>query len=164
MRLCSSSYLATMWSIKYYSIILYARDFKRTHLLLHDLPFTFSSADILGTSVVPPLFTNIHQKYWWDPSNFYSYSNIEESWTAFKEVFERVCYQHAPLCKSRLRNWYYPWITSAIVKSMYERDFIHRRAVNLKSHVLMAGYRKLINMVCHDIDIGKGILWTSYIR
>ncbi len=42
-------------------------------------------------------------------------------------------------------------------KSMYERDYIHRRALNLKSdvHVLMAGYRKLRNKVCHDIDIGK---------
>ncbi len=79
-----------------------------------------------------------------------SYSNIEESWTAFKEVFERVCNKPAPLCKSKLRNRYHgynPWITSDIVKSMHERDYIHRRAGDLKSDVLMANYGTLRKVV-----------------
>ncbi len=74
-----------------------------------------------------------------------------------------VCNKHAPLCKSRLRNRYNPWITSDIVKSLYERDYIHRRAVNLKSDVLMANYRKLRNKVCHDIDTRQKEYYESQI-
>jgi hypothetical protein len=56
-------------------------------------------------------------------------ADVELAWSTWKREYITICDKHAPLCKSRMKNRYNPWINNEIVKLMYRRDFLHKEMV-----------------------------------
>lgn len=77
---------------------------------------------------------------------------IEHLWSKWKHSFLNCLNRHAPLRMHRVSDRYKPWITTDIVKLMYERDHMHDLAVNLKCPSLMTSYRLLRNRITKDIE------------
>lgn len=74
-------------------------------------------------------------------------STFIDRWIEFKRVFTSVCDKHVPLVTRRMKNRYNPWITSDIVKLMYDRDHVKTKAQDLKDKVLWDEYTRLRNQV-----------------
>ena len=74
-------------------------------------------------------------------------SNVEMAWDYFKSEFLRICDLHAPICVSRLKNRYKPWVNSDIVKLMYRRDFLYRKAVSKNDPTALVQYKNIRNQV-----------------
>ena len=61
--------------------------------------------------------------------------------------FLHVSNIHAPIQTARLKVRSNTWITREIVRLMYERDRVHKLAVQRKDDMLMENYRKLRNTI-----------------
>ncbi len=76
------------------------------------------------------------------------YSNeTDTEWEQFRRSFIDISNKHAPLITRRLKQRCNPWIDSNVVKLMYKRDYIKRKATKLKSKTLWIEYKKLRNQV-----------------
>ena len=72
----------------------------------------------------------------------------ESAWTLWKQSFTEICNVHAPLKTTRVKNRQNPWITTDIVKIMYERDFAHKKArESVSDDIRWNEYRHLRNLV-----------------
>ena len=85
----------------------------------------------------------------------WSGSSLESKWFEFKECFFAVCNKHAPVQTRRLKNRNNPWITPEIVKLMYERDYLKKKAVKLKCSDLWDKYVVTRNKVTKLIRESK---------
>ena len=86
---------------------------------------------------------------------------MEEVWHEWKNEFIRISNKHAPLRTSRVKHRNNPWITSSIVKCMYERDYIHGKASKTDNDELWKQYKSLRNSVQHSIEIAKKEYYSS---
>ena len=82
-------------------------------------------------------------------------SSFENKWLAFKESFFKICNLHAPVQTRRLKKRNNPWITPEIVKLMYERDYLKKKAVKLKCDVQWNKYVAMRNRVTQLIKSSK---------
>ena len=64
--------------------------------------------------------------------NVMSQTDVLKGWYMWKYEFLKVSNKHAPIAERRLKSRNNPWMTPNIVKLMYRRDFLHKRAVTLK--------------------------------
>ena len=62
-------------------------------------------------------------------------SDMIKGWGNWKEEFLKICDHHAPMVEKRLRNRSSPWITPQIIKMMYQRDYMHRKAVDTQCDI-----------------------------
>ena len=85
----------------------------------------------------------------------WSYDLLEIKWKKFKEEFLNISNKHVPIHTRRLKKRNNPWVTPNIVKLMYERDYLKRKAVRLKDSTLWNKYVSLRNKVTHLIREGK---------
>ena len=76
---------------------------------------------------------------------------IEKRWNQFKLAFLNISNKHAPFRTMRLKDRNNPWITSEIVRKIYRRDFLKRKAVRKKDPLLFAQYRKMRNEITSEI-------------
>ncbi len=53
--------------------------------------------------------------------------------------------KHAPIKSHRVRDRVNPWLNRDIIEMVYERDYIHRKAIQLKDNKLWAEYKRLRN-------------------
>ena len=67
----------------------------------------------------------------------------------------QICNRHAPIKESRVKNRQNPWITSEIIKTMYRRDYLHRKASQTSDSDLINEYRMLRNKVIFTISTEK---------
>ncbi len=56
-------------------------------------------------------------------------------------------YNNAPIKIGRVKDRYNPWINTEIIKTMYQRDYTHHKAVNTKSDLFWGMYKELRNKV-----------------
>ena len=59
---------------------------------------------------------------------FNSTDDVTSAWQMWKETFLDICDKHAPIRSMRMKDRFNPWVTPAIVKSMYARDHKHMKA------------------------------------
>ena len=71
-----------------------------------------------------------------------SQTDVLKGWYMWKNEFLKISNKHAPIVERRLKSRNNPWITPNIVKSMYRRDFLHKRAVTLKDESAWEEYKK----------------------
>ncbi len=89
--------------------------------------------------------------------------DVNYSWSLFKDIFQRVCNNHAPVHTCRLKGRNTPWPKGDLIRAMYQRDFVLKRAIKLKSDVHMANYRALRNKVNRDIKAQSTITETGMV-
>ncbi len=72
--------------------------------------------------------------------------HIEMIW-AWKDEFLSISNSNAPIKISGVKDRYNPWINTETIKTMYQRDYTHDKAVNAKSDLLWGIYMELRNKV-----------------
>ena len=72
---------------------------------------------------------------------------LSEKWDKFKNVFLTVSIKRAPFETRRLKNRNNPWIDNNIVRLIYKRDYLKRKAVKYKSDELWESYKQIRNTV-----------------
>ena len=82
-------------------------------------------------------------------------SDVIKGWGNWKEEFLKICDHHAPMVEKRLRNRNSPWITPQIIKMMYQRDYMHRKAVDTQCDDMWQKYRELRNKINDTIKFEK---------
>ena len=87
--------------------------------------------------------------------NVMSQTDVLKGWYMWKNEFLKVSNKHAPIVERRLKSRNNPWITPNIIKLMYRRDFLHKRAVTLKDESAWEEYKNMRNTVNREVNITK---------
>jgi hypothetical protein len=74
-------------------------------------------------------------------------SNVNESWHKWKDKFLQICDKFAPIRRMRVKNRNNPWMDNEVLDKMYERDYIHKKAVSDRDNELWKQYKCLRNEV-----------------
>jgi hypothetical protein len=72
---------------------------------------------------------------------------MNEAWNKWKNKFLEICDEFAPLRRMRVKNRNNPWIDNEVLNKMYERDYIHKKAVASKNNDMWNQYKFLRNEV-----------------
>ena len=80
---------------------------------------------------------------------------LSEKWDKFKNVFLTVSNKCAPFETRRLKNRNNPWIDNNIVRLIYKRDHLKRKAVKYKTDVLWESYKQIRNSVTELITSSR---------
>ena len=80
---------------------------------------------------------------------------LSEKWDKFKNAFLTVSNTCAPFETRRLKNRNNPWIDNNIVRLIYKRDYLKRKAVKYKSDELWESYKQIRNTVTELIRSNK---------
>ena len=54
---------------------------------------------------------------------------------SFNELLTVIANAHAPITKYRIKGIYHPWMTSALLNAMKERDNFHRKTINQTQNI-----------------------------
>ena len=81
----------------------------------------------------------------------------------WKNEFLKISNKHAPFVERRLKSRSNPWITPNIVKLMYRRDFLHKRAVTLKDESAWDEYKNMRNAVNREVNTTKRIYYDNVV-
>ncbi len=73
-----------------------------------------------------------------DIPEVFSAKEMEKCWRAWKDEFLFILNNNAPIKISRVKDRYNPSINTEIIKTMYQMDYTHGKAVNTKSDLLFA--------------------------
>ena len=73
--------------------------------------------------------------------NIYNNTNVDNAWNEWKIEFIRICNKHAPVRIRRMKDRYKPWVNNEILKLMYKRNFLHKRAVKYADIDCMDEYK-----------------------
>ena len=82
-------------------------------------------------------------------------NSIADKWIDFKNTFINVSNCFAPMETRRLNNRCNPWMDSHIVKSIYKRDHLNRKAVECKNKELWQLYKQSRNQITAMIRLAK---------
>jgi hypothetical protein len=96
-------------------------------------------------------------------SNVYTFktmaAKLDFLWEEWKTKFVHLSNLHAPFKISRLKHRRNKWITPEIVKQIYKRDYLHKKAIKSndiqRKNNIWAQYRKQRNLVIHLIKKAK---------
>ena len=80
---------------------------------------------------------------------------LSEKWDKFKNAFLTVSNKCAPFETRRLKNRNNPRIDNNIVRLIYKRDYLKRKAVKYKSDELWESYKQIRNTVTELIRPNK---------
>jgi exonuclease III len=87
--------------------------------------------------------------------NVESINDLDDAWVRWRDSFNNICKDHAPVKKCRVKNRYKPWVTTDHVKLMYQRDHLHKQAVLTGDANIWSQYRKLRNKITKTIKQAK---------
>ncbi len=82
-------------------------------------------------------------------------SNVHDAWSLWYSTFIELCDKYAPIKEIRVKDRNNPWVTSDIIKLMYERDHVHKKAVKTGDSLLFEHYKVLRNKVTSCLDNAK---------
>jgi hypothetical protein len=94
----------------------------------------------------------------------FSNDNMYKSWDKWKNMFLNLCDKHAPIRKMRVRKKHLPWIDRDVLEKIYERDFIHKKAVSNKNGDYWYQYKIKRNEVTNLIKTKKREHFTSKLK
>ena len=82
----------------------------------------------------------------WD--SIYKCNEVNESYTRFLHIFNKVSNIHAPLKKAKIKHKAYkPWITSGLKKSMKVRDKLYKKWLITRNYVFLNKYKLYRNKI-----------------
>ena len=82
-------------------------------------------------------------------------TDVVRGWGVWKETLLTLSHKHAPFVERRLKKRNNPWVSPDIVKLMYRRDFLHKKAVSSKDQTLWKEYQRARNNVNAAITLAK---------
>ena len=82
----------------------------------------------------------------WD--SIYKCNEVNESYSRFLHIFNKVSNIHAPLKKAKIKHKAYkPWITSGLMKSMKVRDNLYKKWLITRNDVFLNKYKLYRNKI-----------------
>jgi exonuclease III len=82
-------------------------------------------------------------------------NDVNTAWLQLKEEMIKISDKHAPIKKIRVKQRNNPWVTPEIVKQMYYRDSLHRKATNNKNVDLWNQYKSVRNQITREIKVNR---------
>ena len=76
-----------------------------------------------------------------------SFTDVEDSWNSFKQLFGEVPSSHAPRIRVRVSEQKVPWLTREVKQLMNERDHFHNLALRTNNEFHWSSYKCLRNVV-----------------
>ncbi len=95
---------------------------------------------------------DLEQMPWKD---IYSYSNPNDMWKIWRNLFISCVDKHAPLKTKRIRNKKSPWITSELLSKMRKRDYLKKKALSANDQALWKEYKHARNQANNAIKLAK---------
>ena len=80
-------------------------------------------------------------------NSVFSNTDMETAWNIFITEFKSICNRYAPLREYRLKERQNPWINNDVLKLMYHRDYLHRKALISKTTEAWSTYKHYRNLV-----------------
>ena len=80
-------------------------------------------------------------------SSINSFTDVEDSWDSFDQLFGEVADSHTPRNRVRVRGQKVPWLTGEVKQLMNERDHFHKLALRTNSELHWSSYKHLRNVV-----------------
>ncbi len=93
-----------------------------------------------------------------------SSNNIDEAWKMWSTKVLGVTNKHAPLKRFRLKNRSNPWISQDIVKTMYKRDYLHKKFKATNDPNLLKEYKSTRNRLVKLIRQAKKRYGSTLVR
>ena len=87
--------------------------------------------------------------------------DINNTWNRWKAMFEKVCSRHAPLKTIKVKDRKNPWITTDIITAIYERDYLHKKAVKEKNYQLWDIYKLKRNQIVKMINNAQHVYYSK---
>jgi len=81
--------------------------------------------------------------------------STENAWHLWLDNLTQICNKHAPIKSFRLKNRNTPWISKEIIKLMYERDHLHKKAKKQNNDILWNNYRISRNNVTTQLRLAE---------
>ncbi len=82
-------------------------------------------------------------------------TNVHHAWSLWSSTFNELSNKHAPIKQMRVKDRNNPWVSSDIIKMMYERDNVHKKAVKTGDPLLFDQYKVLRNNISTSLDKAK---------
>ena len=88
-------------------------------------------------------------------SNNISSVQLDGLWNSWQESFIEISDKYAPFKQSRLKNRINKWMNPEIIKLIYKREYLHKKAKRTddptKSNTLWEQYKDIRNLVTKTI-------------
>ena len=82
----------------------------------------------------------------------------------WKKEYLAICNKHAPIQEHRIKHVSNPWFDKNIQALLYNRDYIHKKAIKHNSPALWAKYKELRNKVTSSIRDAKRKYYSNQIK
>ena len=82
-------------------------------------------------------------------------NNPNEMWNFWKHLLMSVIDKHAPLKTKRIRNKRSPWITNELLREIYKRDFLKKKAASTNDPLIWKEFKGARNKVNNSIKKAK---------
>ena len=82
-------------------------------------------------------------------------NNPNEMWNLWKHLLMSVIDKHAPLKTKRIRNKRSPWITNELLREIYKRDFLKKKATSTNDPLIWKEVKGARNKVNNSIKKAK---------
>ena len=93
-------------------------------------------------------FKNDLRRENWD--SIYKCNEVNESYSRFLHIFNKVSNIHAPLKKANIKHKAYkPWITSGLMNSMKVRDKLYKKWLITRNYVFLNKYKLYRNKIAN---------------
>ena len=98
-------------------------------------------------------FINDLSKEAWEDINFLTDPN--EMWDVWKDKFMNCLDKHAPQRKKRIGNRRSPWINNELLRKMYKRDFLKKKAEKSGDQTIWEEFKCQRNLVNNSVKAAK---------
>ena len=96
--------------------------------------------------------SDLNQLPW---ANVDLYSDPNEMWHVWKEMFLGFVDKHAPLKSKRIRKKRSPWITRELLSKIRKRDFLKKKAISSNNPAIWDQFRCARNQANNAIKLAK---------
>ena len=96
--------------------------------------------------------SDLNQLPW---ANVDLYSDPNEMWRVWKEMFLGCVDKHAPLKSKRIRKKRSPWITRELLSKIRKRDFLKKKAISSNNPAIWDQFRCARNQANNAIKLAK---------
>ena len=93
-----------------------------------------------------------------------NFQNVNDAWSAWKEVFIAVVDKHMPCRIVKIRNKPSPWLNSNVKQDMFKRDWLKKKASKSCSPEDWAAYRQQRNLANKEIRHAKKCFYKKQIE
>ena len=96
--------------------------------------------------------SDLNQLSW---ANVDLYSDPNDLWRQWKEMFLGCIDKHAPLKLKRVRKKRSPWITSELLRKIRKRDFLKKKAISSNNSATWEQFKRARNQANNAVKLAK---------